>query len=161
MKKKIVFVFFSAVIAAVVAAGCGGSGNESLSGAEAIAQVNRTCRKAYSLAAAALQSEGEKAQKRRQKSASNPKKTLDAVQQEEILVGTMPPLRRLVEELRELALSGKTAERVESLAVALEAAVRQVEENPSIALGKPNSPDPFETAARLAAKSGLKGCAAI
>jgi hypothetical protein len=137
----------------VVAAGCGGSGNDStLAKAEYQTRANAICKKAAEEKDKALAAAFAEAEK-------NGQQGDEAAFAELIKDEGLPPLARMTEELQDLGGPEGEEEEAEAVAAAFEEEVETIEADPEAALGGKGGQ--FGKANELARELGLKACAAI
>jgi hypothetical protein len=128
---------------AVAVAGCGG--DDSLTKAEFVEQGNEICRVQVKEKNDFLEA------------AFKDPKQMKPSNRDKLLEETLVPLRKMVTELEALESPEEAAKAAEAVVSELDEVLKEVEKDPSIALGK----DPFSKARGEATKYGLSECAQL
>jgi hypothetical protein len=130
--------------------GCGGgSDSAAITRAEFAKQANGICAHAEARKNAALQAYFARTQQAPQ----------GADEIKLVTTVALPPIKAMSEELGQLPIPSDGGNKAEAIVVAFETAIAKVEADPKSVLSQTN--DPFGEANKLAAKSGMKACAAI
>jgi len=138
------------MVAALVAAGCGGSSDEEVTKAEFIKEADAVCRQAEKVKREKM--EGFLAQ-----SSAGEEKPLKLSELQEMATkAILPSMRSMVDGLSELPTPSEDDGKGEQIVADFDEITTELEENPlPLATGKP---DPFEPIAKEAEKYGFKTC---
>lgn len=139
-------VVIAITVAAALAAGCGGSDDESLTKAEFIKQGDEIC----------LQAEETKNKALEKAFAAKGNKGSEKEFQEKLVTDVaLPPIATMTDELQEL---GPPDDQAEAVVKAYEDVVGELEAEPELAF---TTEEPFGRATKPAAKYGFKDCSEI
>lgn len=138
----------AALIAALIAAGCGGSDGESISKEAFIAKADAICRKSNERMEAGFASV--------LKDIRNVTKLKPAEYEEVVDEVMVPNIEREIEQLKALGIPAGDEERVEAMLAALEEGKETAERNPEAV--NASSDAVFGIASRIADEYGLEVC---
>lgn len=144
-----VAAIFVGVLVALVVAGCGGGGDDSLTKAEFIEQGDAIC-------AAASKQKNTALERELNKQAKTGKAFAKSAEEELVTDTALPPIAAMTEKLA--ALDAPDAD-AEAIPQAFEEAVQELEADPASGLGAGAAP--FADADKLARAYGLKVCSTI
>jgi hypothetical protein len=137
-------------LAALVVTGCGGDSEsqttESLTKAQYVKQADAICKRQNEKKDAALNKAYEELQKE--------KTGAGRAGEEKIIEIALPPIAEMTEEVAELGVPTEQSEEAEKFVGEMEAAISEVQDDPSLALDE----EPFEGAKARAARLGFKQC---
>lgn len=139
-----------AAAALLAVSGCGGGGSSSsVTKAQYVKQVNKTCKEEEEKRFGELMAKGQKLEEEARG------KAISTKAKEEALVSLLPPYEKMVEDLREVEAPEGDEEELEAIYDAMDEAAQSVKANPGTALV---SDVAFKQAAKKAEAYGLKGC---
>lgn len=135
-----------AVAFALVVAGCGGSGGDSLTKAEFAKKADEICHRGESERSEAIQAAAQKFSG----------KKITAADQEQVVLAALPSYEKEAQKIQELGAPEGEEKKVEALVEAMEEAAANVKADPGTAT---TGSIPFKKANELAEEIGAKGCA--